>query len=813
MLAGSSHIFRPAARRALVSGACAVVGAVAITIVAPLVAHEGHDTAPQRPVYRQVQAGGESFRVGLALLPQDPVVGEDVRMAVHVRRQDDAAAPLDLKDLQIRVVPAGGTPIPVSYVSPGDRPGTASAVHRFDDDGQYAIALELPESGGSIRADYPVIVRSGPVVGATMIADGVVLLILGAVLVARARRRPEDGAAPSLDAYVVPVAAAVLVLVAVHLWVGPRIGRLFLPERHFGPIAWDVPAGTPGTPTDVPADHTHPPGTPPHSHGEPGGAADADPATTAGEVPSVVVPVPGQLVDVVVPFSARVVFDEFVPRPGRAVRRGQTLATLEHHYILHDAVHLVNQRWPYMLDVFRRKREHLAVQLEVVRLKHLQATGEPAVREMMTVTQAVPTAETKVTEAALELAKAEKLLALHDAQIAKSDLVRRPVTSPIAGTIDAVHFTQGELKYENDRLLTVLDLSRVWIEARFPEQEASRPPPRVMTFSSPVFADRRFQGKLARVSKTLDPATRTVSAFYEIENPQKLLRMGMRLAGRTGGESPSARATAGAVPASLKDPSLPPVALTGTVTAAPELTADLTAPLWGRIEFAKQRLNPGDQVRKGDALVHVVLELSADERYPMESRALDIAAEHELSKARRTQAEQQYQEALETLKAEPGNQFRQQEVAATERIQLAARQEEILLSRQVEAYKTTMKRRDPKTTIIEAPISGVIADVGFRPGELNKVGEFRKLLSIVDTSRVLLDVPVYAHQLPALLGSMSGATFTSPGLDAPRPLKAPIAISGAIDPATGAMRALFETSNPGGALKIGASVQIVIPRN
>lgn len=810
MLAGSSHIFRRTARRTLVRAASAVVGAVAIMVVAPVVAHEGHDTAPQRPAYRQVQAGGQSFRVGLALLPQDPVVGEDVRMAVHVRRQDDAAAPLDLKDLQIRVVPAGGTPIPLSYVSPGDRPGTASAVHRFEDDGQYAIALELPEDGGSIRADYPVIVRSGPVVGATMVADGVVLLVLAAVLVALARRRPDDGVVPSLAAYAAPVAAAGLVLVAVHLWAGPRIGRLFLPERHFGPIVWDVPATTA---TDAPADHTHAPGTPPHSHGEPGGAPDADPATTVGEVPSVVVPVPGQLVDVVVPFSARVVFDEFVPRPGRAVRRGQTLATLEPHYILHDAVHLVNQRWPYLLDVFRRKREHLAAQLEVVRLRYLQSTGEPAVREMLTVTQAVSTAETKVTEAALELAKAEKLLAMHDAQIAKSDLVRRPVTSPIAGTIDAVHFTQGELKYENDRLLTVLDLSRVWIEARFPEHEASRPPPRVMTFSSPVFADRRFQGKLARVSKTLDPATRTVSAFYELENPQRLLRLGMRLAGRAGGESPSARATAGAVPASLKDPSLPAVTLTGTVKPAPEVTADLTAPLWGRIEFAKQRLNPGDQVRKGDALVHVVLELSADERYPMESRALDIAAEHELSKARRTQAEQQYQEALEKLKAEPGDQFRQQEVAATERIQLAARQEEILLSRQVEAYKATMKRRDPKTTIIEAPISGVIADIGFRPGELNKVGEFRKLLTIVDTSRVLLDVPVYAHQLPVLLGSMSGATFTSPGLDTPRPLTRPIAISGAIDPESGALRALFEVPNPGGVLKIGASVQIVIPRN
>lgn len=780
--------------------------ALGLLTAASLAAHEGHDLV-QRPVYRQVAAGGETYRVGLAAMPQDPVVGEDIRLAVHVRRLADDAPPVDLSGIRLRLVPAGGTAQALAYVGPGEQPATVSAVHRFAEDGQYTLAVEVPAASGAIRADFPLGVRPGPVVRAPFVIDGLLLIALAGAVAVRWRARA-GGAVPTAR-LALTAAAGVTALAAGHLLLGPRVGRLFLPERHFGSIAWERPAGQGA---EEAAPHTHPPGTPPHSHDDAGLERSVpQPVAGTGEVSSIVVPVPGRLAEIVVPVTARVVFDDFVPRPGRAVRRGQKIAMLEHHYILHDAVHLVNQRWPYLLDVFEKKRDRLAADLNVVRQRHLQATGDPAVREMMTVTQAVSTAESAAAEAALRQARADKLLAMHDTQIAKRDLVRRPVEAPIGGIIDAVHFTQGELKYESDPLLRILDLSEVWVEARFPEAQAARPVPKTMTFASTAFPGRRFEGRLARVAKTLDPSTRTMSAFFAVGNPDRLLRLGMRLAGR-GDAAGAAAAAHGVVPARLETVPAAPLALAATVKPLPELTSDVTAPLWGRIAFARRQLQVGDQVRKGEELLHVVLELSVDERYPMEARALEIASEHELAKTRRAQAEQQYDEALAQLTSRPGDRFRQQEVAALEKIRLAAQQEEILLARQAEAYQGTMKRRDPKTTIIEAPISGVITDINFTPGELNRTGEFRRLLTVVDTSRVLLEAPLYPHQIPAAAGSR-GATLVPAGLTGARRLGPPIAISGALDADSGALRVLFDAPNADGALKVGASARILIPRN
>ena len=520
------------------------------------------------------------------------------------------------------------------------------------------------------------------------------------------------------------------------------------------------------------------------------------------------VAVPGRLVDVVVPMSARVLFGASAPRLGREVRRGQTIAMLEHHYILHDAVHLINQRWLFLVRMLETKRASLDADLKAARLHRLHETADASIQQAMDITQEVQAADTAAVAARLEAERAAKLLAMHDAQITESELVRRPLTAPIDGTIEAVNFTQGQLKYENDKLFTILDLSRVWVEARFPGQFASRQPPRQMTFVSAAFPALRFDGKLARVASTVDPETGTVSVFFEVPNPNRMLRVGMRLAPQL--PAVAVVRTVANRPADSLGASA--VSLSAMVKARPEMTADVTAPIWGRLEFAGRRLNVGDRVRKGEKLVQVVLELPVDERYPMESRAVDIDAERAMAQARREQAEQQWRHSIRSLKAKPEDPFRTQEVQLTEKIYKAAEAEESLLGRQADVFKGVMKRRDPKITIVEAPISGIITDIGFRPGELNRTGEFRSLMTIVDTSRVWLEAQVYDHQSAALLRAGASASFTSPGLAAPRPLDRPIAVSGSVNPQTGTLSAIFDIPNPGGALKIGAPAQIVVPR-
>ncbi len=624
---------------------------------------------------------------------------------------------------------------------------------------------------------------------------------------------------------------------------------MFLPERHFGVIAWDLgvpgsglpgsgvpgaaPAATPAAP-EAAEPHTHPPGTPAHTHppkkpsGGRGGDAPApltDPES-AGEIVSTVVPVPGHLVEVMVPASARVVFGGFTPRVGASVRRGQTLATLEYNYVLHDAVHLVNQRWLSLVPMLAAKRDSLEAELIAARVHHLKQSGEASVQQALQVMGSVDTADLGAATSRLQLQRAQKLLAMHTAEITESDLVRRPIVSPIDGTLEAVNFTHGQLKYQNDKLFTILDLSRVWIEARFPEEAAAQRPPSRMRFTSPSFPDVRFEGRLVRVANTLDPRSGTLSAFFEVTNQDRLLRIGMRLATQppasdAAAVSPATGLPAAGLPAAGEvrkaggiDPSRrSPVSLNGVVRAKPDLSAEVAAPLWGRIEFAGRRLNVGDSVKKGEALAHVILELAADERYQMNARAVDIAAERELSRTRREQAEKRAREAGAALKANPGDPFRKEEMQRLERIVENAVEEETLLARQVEVYKDVIKRRDPKVTIVSAPISGVITEVGFRPGELNGTDEFRRLFTIVNTSSVWLEAQVYDHQRAAILKGAGRASFTSPGLPSARPLARPVAVSGSVNPETGALSVIYDVENPGGALKIGGSAHIAVPWN
>jgi multidrug efflux pump subunit AcrA (membrane-fusion protein) len=833
------HRAASASRLAVTARLPVVIGLAMATVW--LSAHEGHNTTPVRPVYREAQAGTGTFRIGLAMLPQDALLGEDVRFEFQVLKMPDAAAgvvpgqPVNATDVQVRIISTGGEPYTLPHVGPGEKPGTYTTRHRFDETGQYAVSATFVSGSDTLRAEFPVVVGRGPVIRTTLLADAVVLLIFGALGFSRWRSRgasePVGASRAAGDAAV--LVAGVAMLVVTHAWVGPRLGRMFLPERHFGVIAWDLGAPGTGTPAAAPAaapdatePHTHPPGTPPHTHppktkpGRSGGDGSPDPgdADVPGEIVSTVVPVPGQLVEVMVPASARVLFDGFTPRVGAVVRRGQKIATLEYNYVLHDAVHLVNQRWLSLVPMLTAKRDSLEAELTAARLHHLKRSGDPPVQQALEVMRSVESADLAAATSRLEFQRAQKLLAMHMAEITESELVRRPIVAPIDGILEAVNFTHGELKYENDKLFTILDLSRVWIEARFPEESASRQPPPRMIFTSASFPDVRFEGRLARVASTLDPRSGTLSAFFEVRNPDRLLRVGMRLATQstTAREGRAIMATAGGEvrKAGGVDPlDRPDVTLAGIVRAKPELSAEVAAPLWGRIEFAGRRLNVGDHVRKGEDLAHVILELAADERYQMNARAVDIAAERELSRTRREQAEKRVREATALLEASPADPFRKEEVQLLTRLLENAKEEEALLAKQVEVYKDVIKRRDPKITIVKAPIAGVITEIGFRPGELNGTDEFRRLFTIVNTSSVWLEAQVYDHQRPAILKGSGPASFISPGLSGRRPLARPVAVSGAVNPETGALSVIYDVANPGGALKIGGSAQILVPWN
>ena len=144
--------------------------------------------------------------------------------------------------------------------------------------------------------------------------------------------------------------------------------------------------------------------------------------------------------------------------------------------------------------------------------------------------QAVETADLGAATARLESQRAQKLLAMHTAEITESDLVRRPIVSPIDGAIEDVtlHPRATQVR-ERQALHDPRSLARLgrgavslkkWHRAAHPRGCASRHRrsrrcrSRVGSYASPIRSIRKRE-RWPRFSKC--------------RIPDRLLRVGMRL--------------------------------------------------------------------------------------------------------------------------------------------------------------------------------------------------------------------------------------------------------------------------------------------
>jgi RND family efflux transporter MFP subunit len=112
---------------------------------------------------------------------------------------------------------------------------------------------------------------------------------------------------------------------------------------------------------------------------------------------------------------------------------------------------------------------------------------------------------------------------------------------------------------------------------------------------------------------------------------------------------------------------------------------------------------------------------------------------------------------------------------------------------------------------IQAPFSGVIADVRVYPGQKVDTGE--RLMSLVDPGRVWIQANLHDREYYRL-ETIGGLTLRVPGLDrelhvAKRDL-AVIARSEMVDPETRTYPLIIEVANPGRTLKIGQALTAVL---
>lgn len=100
-----------------------------------------------------------------------------------------------------------------------------------------------------------------------------------------------------------------------------------------------------------------------------------------------------------------------------------------------------------------------------------------------------------------------------------------PGTAPFPGTVVEHSGTLGELADPSHPILTVTDLSRVWVILDLFEQSIGKVAVgQEAVFTADAYPDRSFKGTLAWISAQMDPETRTVPARMEVKNAKRMLK-------------------------------------------------------------------------------------------------------------------------------------------------------------------------------------------------------------------------------------------------------------------------------------------------
>jgi Cu(I)/Ag(I) efflux system membrane fusion protein len=126
-----------------------------------------------------------------------------------------------------------------------------------------------------------------------------------------------------------------------------------------------------------------------------------------------------------------------------------------------------------------------------------------------------------------------KLWNVSDQEIAELEKTRRPsdqlmLRSPFDGVVDEVMGRTGMNVKTGDKLVSVLDLSNLWIWAEFYENEVGLlKQGQNIDVSLPAFPNQTFRGQIAVINPVIDAVKRTARVRIDIPNPKAQLRPGM----------------------------------------------------------------------------------------------------------------------------------------------------------------------------------------------------------------------------------------------------------------------------------------------
>jgi RND family efflux transporter MFP subunit len=210
---------------------------------------------------------------------------------------------------------------------------------------------------------------------------------------------------------------------------------------------------------------------------------------------------------------------EIYAEPGQTVRAGQTLARL-------DTSALSDAATSARAGVATAQSSLALAEREAERQRILAQVGAVADREAETARQQTAVARAQLAQARAQLAAAQKQLG------------NTRIVAPFDGVVSERPVSAGDVVQAGSAVYTVVDPDSLQLEAAVPTERLTD-----LTIGAPVqlqvngFPGRTFEGRIARINPSADPATRQVRVYAEIPNTGNQLVAGLFAQGRVATEA------------------------------------------------------------------------------------------------------------------------------------------------------------------------------------------------------------------------------------------------------------------------------------
>ncbi len=234
------------------------------------------------------------------------------------------------------------------------------------------------------------------------------------------------------------------------------------------------------------------------------GKVEANP----NRVSKVLLPVPGRVAEVMVRFGDAVKKNDPVLTIESPEADASASAAMQAEAQVTDAQATLNKAQQDFERVSELFKGDAIAKKEVVAAETTLAQAKTAVRQ----------AQTALQQAAARL----ELFGLRPGSFRQRIVVR----APLSGKVTEITVVAGEFRNDlSAPLLTIADLSSVWISAEVPESSIRLVKPgEIFDVSLSAYPGEVFHSRVARMADAVDPQTRTLKVWAELNNPGGKLR-------------------------------------------------------------------------------------------------------------------------------------------------------------------------------------------------------------------------------------------------------------------------------------------------